>query len=167
VRQPRPSAVLRALNDMLLSTPGTRTCSVAFADLQRHDGEWVLTLACGGHPLPVLLRAGDPPTSIGRPGTLLGAVAAARAEDVTVPMRPGDTVLLFTDGVPDGRDDGRFYGDERFAALLARHSSSGAEELVDALLEDLLEFQSDMARDDIALVAITVLPEPEVAGTAG
>lgn len=62
-----------------------------------------VTLANGGHPLPLLRQAsGDVHVLNLRPGMLLGsAPIPLRASDTRVELHPGDTLLLYTDGYPD------------------------------------------------------------------
>ncbi|MEO7571895.1 MAG: PP2C family protein-serine/threonine phosphatase, partial [Acidimicrobiales bacterium] len=156
VRLPCPSDILSALNDVLLRDASDRFCTVVAVRVQRASGGWKATICCGGHPLPLLQRRGLPPALVGRPGSLLGVFAGPTLHDVEVELRPGDELLLYTDGVTEGRrEDGTFFGDERFARSVAAHSG-GARRLVDGTLEDVLAFQAGNPRDDTVVVALRV-----------
>ena len=82
-----------------------------------------------------------------------GAFDDVEYDDVTVTMVPGDTLLLYTDGITEGRRGGDFYGDERLLALLSREGVAGAGGVVDRVLTDVLEYQEQRPRDDIAVLA--------------
>jgi phosphoserine phosphatase RsbU/P len=155
VQHREPSRALEALNEILLSHETDRFCTVLLLRLHRHDGRWTVVLSTGGHPLPLLSRPGQPPVPLGHPGPLVGVVDAAVFADVAVELAPAEAVVLYTDGVSEGRRDGEFFGDERLRASLTAHGGSAAG-LVDGLLGDVLDFQRDRPRDDIAVVAFQV-----------
>lgn len=74
----------------------------------------------------------------------------------TVPLQPGDALLLYTDGVTEARDGRReFYPlEERVAGLAAR--SGSAEDLLDRLRDDLLRHVGAPLDDDAALLLVQV-----------
>jgi sigma-B regulation protein RsbU (phosphoserine phosphatase) len=154
-----PSEALDTLNQVLLHHETDRFCTVALLRLRHRDDRWTGTLACGGHPLPLLLRAGGEPVELGEAGSLIGVLEQPTLPDTTFELAPGDAVVLFTDGVTEGRRDETFYGDERLHASVARHAGS-ASSLADGVLADVLDFQSGDARDDIAVVAVSVPTAP-------
>jgi sigma-B regulation protein RsbU (phosphoserine phosphatase) len=154
---PEPSRALATLNDALNRHRTERFCTVAYLRL-RHGadaGTWTATVSCGGHPPPLLIRPGRRPATFGRPGSLLGVLAAPALHDTEIALRPGDALLLYTDGVTEGRRGEDFYDRERLAGSAADHAGS-AQALVDGVLADALAFQAGVARDDIALVAVHV-----------
>ncbi|WP_435240594.1 PP2C family protein-serine/threonine phosphatase [Streptomyces cucumeris] len=111
--------------------------------------------SCAGHPPPALLRAD------GRVELLDAATdppLGARTEQVARPQAdvhyaPGSTLVLYTDGLVERRDEDIDAGLERLTTSLARHSGLGPEALADALLEDL-GVTGGPAADDTALVVI-------------
>jgi hypothetical protein len=115
VFDPRPSSVLahvnRALRERSRLAPVSMVCGLL--------GHGTLTLAVGGHPLP-LFKRGDAVEKVGVTGTLLGAVHDyERAEEVTIAFTPGDALLMYTDGVTDvPGEEGRF-GEGRLADAVA------------------------------------------------
>jgi sigma-B regulation protein RsbU (phosphoserine phosphatase) len=159
VRQPQPSSALEALNEVLLGHDSGRFCTVAVLRLLREGDAWRATVSCGGHPLPLLVRPGHPPVTFGRPGSLVGVLDESTFLDVAIPLVAGDAVVLYTDGITEGRSTaGAFYGEARLAATLADQGGSAAR-LADGLLADVLRFQSGRARDDIAIVVVAVPAE--------
>ena len=145
----RPSAVLaqvhRALRQRPRLAPVTMVCGLL------RGGEF--TLAVGGHPLPLLKRA-ERVEKLGTTGMLLGAVHDYEpAMDVTARLAPGDTLLLYTDGVTDlpGADD-RF-GDAR---LIAAVDAAPAEPdaLIASLSATLEAFARGTTTDDRAMLVL-------------
>lgn len=75
----------------------------------------------------------------------------------TVPLQPGDTLLLYTDGVTEARDGHRqFYPLEERVAGLAAKSGGSAEDLLDLLRDDLLRHVGAPLDDDAALLLVRV-----------
>ena len=60
-------------------------------------------VATGGHPLPLLMRADGQVETAGRPGTLLGILPNPEIRTTEIELLPGDTLVLYTDGVTDTR----------------------------------------------------------------
>jgi phosphoserine phosphatase RsbU/P len=149
-----PAATLRITNDVLLTHETDRFCTALLVQLLRHDGAWRAAVCAAGHPLPVLVPASGGARVVGEPGSLLGVLTSLDLSSSVVELNPGDRLLLYTDGVTEGRRGREEYGEER---LLARADAAGpgAQALVAEILDDVLSFQQGVPRDDIALLAVT------------
>lgn len=100
-----PSDVLRELHRALQTHEPATFCTVCFLYITvDDDGRQTLTLALGGHPPPLLRRTDGHVEEVGVPGTLLGLIEP-RLVDVTVQVEPGDTLVLYTDGLTDAPQD--------------------------------------------------------------
>ncbi len=115
------------------------------------------TLGSGGHPPPLLVRAGQPVEPHSGEGPLVGVIDQAEFHDHELALLPGDTLLLYTDGVTEGRRGNDLYDDQRLHTCVEKHVGSAAA-MVEAVLEDVLTFQGGNPRDDVAIVAIGVPP---------
>lgn len=138
---------------------GTRYLTLAVATLRRVDGGAAGTVCLGGHPLPVVVRADGTARQVGAPGSLIGIPPhPVDLEDRTFALSPGDALVMFTDGFTEARDpDGEFYGERRLMAALTARAGGTAEQLIQALQEDLAAFTGgSAARDDRAALAIVV-----------
>jgi serine phosphatase RsbU (regulator of sigma subunit) len=95
----------------------------------------------------------------GSSGDLLLGVdpTSPRAEPV-VPVEPGTTLFLYTDGLVERRHQIIDEGITRLVGLLSEHASKPLDELCDAVLEGMLP---DTPRDDVALVAVRLSPIPD------
>jgi phosphoserine phosphatase RsbU/P len=156
VHESDPSGAISTLNEVLLRDDTDRFCTVVVLRVRHERGRWMVTVSCGGHPLPLLVRQGEPPRALGQPGPLVGVLDTPQFADVDTELQPGDLLVVYTDGITEARNrQNDLYGDERLRAFLAG-SRRSATVLVDGLLDEVMGFQSQEARDDIALVAIAV-----------
>jgi sigma-B regulation protein RsbU (phosphoserine phosphatase) len=162
VRQPQPSGALGTLNEVLLHHHTDRFCTLAVLRLRHQAGGWTATVSCGGHPLPLLIRQALPPVTFGRMGSLVGVLDAPSFSDTTIELRLGDLIVMYTDGLTEARSKGgELYGSGRLVTSLTAHVGS-VSGLAEGLLDEAMQFQSGVARDDIALVAIGVPSDPYV-----
>ena len=155
VRRRSPAAILRWLSDAMLqqSDGDDRFCTIACAhlDLSRPPGR--VTVACGGHPLPLLVRADGTVEEVGVPGTLLGLVPSPDLQDQTAELRAGDTLLLYTDGLTEAGAPAHVWTPAELTEA-AREASRGTvtetvERLLDAAIGSL-----PAVRDDVAVLAL-------------
>ncbi len=165
----RPQAVLLELNDALLRAQlGYRFCTVLYASLTPRDGSISVCLATGGHPLPMVLRAGGTVETVGAPGSLVGILDEPDITEQSVDLEPGDTLVLVTDGVTEATAADRATGPGRLAALLAGCAGAGAGAIADAVERDAIESQGGSARDDVAVLVARAVDGGSFAGqTAG
>jgi sigma-B regulation protein RsbU (phosphoserine phosphatase) len=152
VGQDTPSEVLAALDQVLQQHPTDRFCTALLLRLVKNGPQWLITMSLAGHPQPVLLRPGGTAELVGTPGSVLGVVEDPTFADVQVRLACGDVLLLYTDGVTEGRQGKDFYGEQHMLATVndAPRRPAG---LIQALLNDVQDYQSGTLRDDIALLA--------------
>ena len=154
LRPERLDTVLDTVNSVLL-LHSERFASLALLWLRRTVTGWHATLSCAGHPLPLLVRDGALPVPYGEPGSLVGAVETATFSAHQVDLAPGDALLLYTDGVTEGRNGDDFFGERRLEEAAAKGAGSAAA-MVAVVLDEVLAFQSGDPRDDVALLAVRV-----------
>lgn len=77
-------------------------------------------------------------------------------------LDPGDTLLLYTDGVPEScSPDGEFYGTERMKAAAAAANAASPKDLVEAVRSDVLTFaKGEPPFDDLTMLALSIKKEP-------
>lgn len=158
MRTRRPRLVLATLNEALVRQNADRFCTAVYARLRvgLRDTPVRLTIASGGHPLPVRVSAAGPPATIGTPGPLLGVFDTATMPETTAELAPGDVVVLHTDGVTEGRRGREFFGDARLHRVLSACRDRDADTIASGIVQEVLDFQSGESRDDIAIVVIKV-----------
>lgn len=157
-----PATVLHNLNAVLIQEYhgiAPRICTVIHGLLVPHADGVTITLASGGHPPALLVRhdgAAELLTTSG--GQLVGGLPDARFVDLQVDLRPGDTLLLYSDGFTEARTQARVrYSEEELRDFATTLGPTSAVTIVTAMT-DLLAGFGDGVDDDTALLALSVLP---------
>ncbi len=153
---PSPAAVVGLLNDVLVHRSEISLLTVACAHVVPTEAGAHLRLTSAGHPLPVLSRPGQPPTTIGPPGLLLGMTGAARWEQSETELLPGDTLLFYTDGVTDTPSGGERFGEERLLDALP-DTPAEPREVIARVQRALRDFQVGDVVDDRAMLALRLV----------
>ncbi|MFC8011413.1 PP2C family protein-serine/threonine phosphatase [Streptomyces cinereoruber] len=150
--------VLNLLNGALLSSHHTRFATLVLASVRNRDGRTRLRLTSAGHLPPLLARADGTVEEVATRGTLVGALPAVEARTVETVLAPGETCLLYTDGIVEARggplgDD--FLGAERLKRALAECAGMQAEAVVERIQMLAAQWLREGRHDDMAVVAIT------------
>jgi serine phosphatase RsbU (regulator of sigma subunit) len=155
-----PVEVLQRLNRAMLrgaADGAARFATVVHGRLDLTDGGATLRLASAGHPPPLVLSRGRvrPVTA---PGTLLGVYPEVDLTGTTTDLSPGDMLVLYTDGVTEGRRMHEYYGSDRLVDALTATPHPTADAVAAALLDDVVAFQDGRLRDDVAILVLEVAP---------
>ena len=139
---PAPDVVMTKLDLMFTQYPTEQLVTLVYLVMDPERDQLVMCNA--GHPPPVLLRADrrteQLPTTDGCP---LGAMQQDRRQ-ATVPFHRGDTILAFTDGLIERRDEDISRGQERVLDALARLAGDD----LSGALDQVVDLLRDPARDD-------------------
>lgn len=151
-----PATVITRLDEV---TEGLNTASLATAIhtsvRRRTDGGWDLAWASAGHPAPLLIPSRGPARFLaGTPDLPLCVVPGAPRTTHSHLLEPGDTLLLYTDGLIETPSEAL---DVRMREL-AGEADRCRHRALPELLESLEEFSDH--RDDIAMVAFRTTAEP-------
>ncbi len=146
-----PAEALRALNEaMLRQDRNGRFITIVYALLSVRAGEAHVTVACAGHPPAIFVSDGGDPATLGAHGDLLGIWPEIRLDQVDLRLRPGESLVLYSDGVTDQGPGSDGSPEHAIRSVTAEPS---ADALADAL-RDEAERASAVTRDYVAVVVV-------------
>jgi serine phosphatase RsbU (regulator of sigma subunit)/predicted ester cyclase len=155
-----PREVLEQTNEALLARiPPNMFVTCFYGVLEPKSGTF--TYANAGHDLPYLRRGDGDAEELRARGMPLGLMPDMSYEEKEIVLEPGDSALLYSDGLVEAHDPkGEMFGFPRLRALVAEHGEQGS--LKEALLEELYSFVGEgwEQEDDITLLTLRRSPTP-------
>jgi PAS domain S-box-containing protein len=148
--EPQPAAILRRLDEELRQRTDAQLCTALCARIQEQS----IIVASAGHPPALIVDVDGVVTESPEPGPLLGAFEDSRWQQDTVPVRPDQLMLLYTDGVTETAGAHERFGPGRLRRLLSEHARLTPSALLQRLDETLEEFRGGAADDDVAALAL-------------
>jgi len=129
------------------------TLFLAILDLDSGD----ITFTNAGHEPPYIVRKdGGCETVVQRHGLPLGAIEDSDYSEDTIELRPGDVLVIYTDGVTDAvNSSNEVFGKERLESILSSDNALTPEVMVTEIVDALHRFEegSDQA-DDVTILAV-------------
>jgi two-component system, chemotaxis family, CheB/CheR fusion protein len=148
---PLPSAILTRSNDLLLTQlPAMQfvTVLLAIVDVARRR----VMISSAGHP--PLAHIGESVRLLETPaGTPLGA-AHNSYKDAEFDFSPGETIVLYTDGLVEARQGLDFFGERRVLETLSMQTRVEVQEMVETLVSAATEHAGGRLSDDLAVIAV-------------
>jgi serine phosphatase RsbU (regulator of sigma subunit)/predicted enzyme related to lactoylglutathione lyase len=146
------SRFLRSVNRLLYeNSPEAGYATLFFAEYQ--DRTRRLRYVNCGHLPPLLLRRDGPLERLGSGSTILGMFSEWDCTSCETELAPGDTLLLFTDGITEAVSrDGLEFGEEGLIEVVRGERHLSVERLLERILEKVTTFSSREQEDDITLV---------------
>jgi hypothetical protein len=153
----RPDFAMKVTNRrILMDTDVTMFVTVFYGVLDPRSGRLVYCNA--GHNPPYLLhvRSDDDAERLTKTGMALGAIPGTSWEQRVVQMAPGDTLVLYSDGVTDAQNEtNAFFGEERLERAIRASGGRPAEQFLHALLEAVERFSGEATQfDDMTLMVL-------------
>jgi PAS domain S-box-containing protein len=150
-----PTGMLHMLHQALRrQPPGADLCTVGLVTMARRSERVELTVTLAGHHQPLLIDRTGTATGIGQPGTLLGVIDPLRIVECQAELHPGETLLLYTDGVPEAGRSGRQLGERGLRELCTIAPRLGLAAFLGHIERAALDRAMGKLRDDIALLAV-------------
>jgi serine phosphatase RsbU (regulator of sigma subunit) len=147
--------ILCRVNRTLVQRGGGRYCTLAMASVTRRpDGTLEVCLHLAGHDRAVLVRADGTTSFVGEGGTALGLLETIASPNVAVIMRPGDSLIFYTDGVTERRRGRELFGTARLREAAAPLAGYPADVMAARLRSTTINFSVEEPRDDIAILVL-------------
>ena len=149
-----PVGVLKTVNRTFFeSTAAERFATLFFAIYD--DRTRMLRYVNCGHLAPLLLRMSGNLEMLGPTATMLGAFREWNCGEANVELLPGDTLVMYSDGVTEaGIEAGNEYGEERLIEQVRRNQWEAPGRLVQAIQDDVAHFSAGARGDDVTVVAV-------------
>lgn len=146
----QPAGMLKSVNKLFYdSTPPEHYATLFFGNYD--DRSRRLRYVNCGHLPPILMRADGSVDRLPPTATVLGVFPKWESEEGTVDLAPGDTLVLFSDGVTEaGVETEAEFGEEGLLRVMRANRSGGAESLVNAIIHAV----AGEKEDDVTVVAI-------------
>jgi serine phosphatase RsbU (regulator of sigma subunit) len=155
IRERAPARVLATVNAAVgRQTSEDQFCTAVAARLRPREDQVIVWICVAGHPPPVVLRGDGSLHWIRGAGALLGVFDDAQLAEDELRLTPGDTLILYTDGVTEERDARSAFGEEGIAAVLEGAAGASASEIVNRIERAVLAHGQGKPRDDIAILAV-------------
>jgi PAS domain S-box-containing protein len=151
-----PSRILAILSEAIMREhPDSQFCTAAYGRLESTALGVRLTLASGGHPLPLLLTSDGQVEQIGVSGAALGLFPDAELVDQSLNLEPGAAVVLYTDGVIEAGSPRGAFGIEGLSSVLASCLGLSANEIAERVDTAALGL-SEQPPDDVAVLVLRI-----------
>ncbi|MFF3215555.1 SpoIIE family protein phosphatase [Streptomyces sp. NPDC002886] len=158
---PGPDSVVQAINTALIKRPaghGTGFVTLVYGQLTPTDHGLDIDLVRAGHTHPIHLDTERIAHTVEAPGLLLGVTPDPGARVHHLHLNPQESLLLYTDGITEARNDsGAQFGEERLATALDDIPlQPAAQDIIDTLVEAVRTFtHGHNIDDDQAVLVLT------------
>jgi sigma-B regulation protein RsbU (phosphoserine phosphatase) len=150
-----PAQLLQQLNAFLLDEQDMETFFVTVFAADIDYGNGILTYASAGHNQMFFRRSSGEIEALHTENLPCGLIHSEVYQELTINMSPGDTLMLYTDGVSEALSPERqVYGEERIRRIMEENS----KDFFNILLTDLVNFTGDeLQHDDITLIEAAMI----------
>lgn len=146
-----PSRIMQKTHEMILreTSPGIFV-TIFFGILDRDSLQ--LKYCGAGHPPVILKRASAEISVVSGNSPVAGAFPDIVFEEQLIALKPGDCLVLYTDGIIESRRSGRFFGQNRLIDAIKGSGSVGA--MPNDIVDKVLDFTGNRLDDDLAILAV-------------
>jgi Na+/proline symporter/serine phosphatase RsbU (regulator of sigma subunit) len=155
-----PAEMLHALNRFFYNNMNCSDLFVTMFYLQYHVNTQTLSYTSAGHNNPLLWRCRQKSlVLLDAEGLIFGIKQEVVFEQKSTKLEPGDTLLLYTDGIIEAEDSsGEFFGIERLGKLIEECDHMPPQDLIDRIMDQVRIFTGlRHFNDDITLVVMKVI----------
>lgn len=150
-----PVRILETLHGLILRHDPEEFVSAQLLTLGLGEaGRLTIDLAVAGHPTGLLRRADGSVELCGAGGSVLGIVEGPTVGRMRAALAVGDHLVLYTDGLYEGRLRGEPLGPDRVQQRLATTAGMGADTTATALVDLANDWNGGAPNDDLALIIV-------------
>jgi serine phosphatase RsbU (regulator of sigma subunit) len=151
-----PSRVLTLLSEAIRREHSdSQFCTAAYGRLELHSVGAALTLASGGHPLPLMMTDDGDVEQVGISGALLGSFADVELTTQRLELSPGSALVLYTDGVIEAGEPRGAFGLEGLISVIRSSAGLSANEIAQRI-DTAVVGLGEEPPDDVAVVVLRV-----------
>ncbi len=150
--------MLTLLNAALLDSHHTRFATLVLASVVRDGHRVQVRLTSAGHPKPLIIRTDGTVEEADTRGTLVGVLPEVRARTTTVTLAPGESCVLYTDGITEAKGGplgDTLFGEQRLVRALSGCAGMPAEGIVEHVQMLVSQWLGNRRHDDMAVVTIS------------
>ena len=151
-----PKELVEKVNRVMCRNTTEAKFITLFYGLLDVDGK-TLRYVNAGHNAPILTRKDGVQVRLEEGGLILGIFQERSYDQGEIELRPGDRLVMFTDGISEAVDgEGVEFGEKRMAELSRGARQLSAEALRRRLLERVTEFCAGRFEDDVTVLVVAV-----------
>jgi sigma-B regulation protein RsbU (phosphoserine phosphatase) len=151
-----PSSICGSVNRLLCRNMASgRFATFCYARIEPDAARIVYSNA--GHNPPIVMRADGSAAKLSEGGMVLGVFPDNAYEQAELPLRTGDRLVFYTDGITEARSpEGEEFGDERLEAIAREHRGLSVEALKERIMASVNEFTGSKFEDDATLIVVAI-----------
>jgi sigma-B regulation protein RsbU (phosphoserine phosphatase) len=148
-----PAEILKHVNDVMVrDNDNMMFVTVFFGFYNIRTGD--LTFTNAGHNPPYVLRRSGTFDTLMPTGPILSVLEDAKYTSDRTSLNPGESLVLFTDGVTESDRDGELYGEQRFEKLLLSIADRPVEKICQNVIDAVVDYGGKELRDDVTVLSL-------------
>ncbi|MEV6828490.1 PP2C family protein-serine/threonine phosphatase [Amycolatopsis sp. NPDC051102] len=162
--------LLDLLNRTLGDNNDARYVTLVLASARREGADVRLRVTCAGHPPPLIVRADGRVEEAESQGSLIGVLPEIESVSADITLRPGETCLLYTDGIIEARGGplgDAMFGEERLKQAVTECANMPADAVVERVQMLASQWIGRGTHDDMAVLAIIAPRGQHLAAVGG
>ncbi|MBC8185430.1 PP2C family protein-serine/threonine phosphatase [candidate division KSB1 bacterium] len=153
-----PVEVMEKINNQIVRTTSAEKYATFFYGIfDTHKLTFTFTNA--GHNFPIIKKETGDHCFLSEGGLIIGVQPDFKYQSTTVKLKPGDTIVFYTDGITEALNlDVEEFGEQQLINIVLNFPFRTAEELRNHIYEEMMQFTRGTAQyDDLTLIVLRIL----------
>ncbi len=153
-----PVEVMEKINNQIVRTTSAEKYATFFYGIfDTHKLTFTFTNA--GHNFPIIKRETGDHSFLSEAGLIIGVQSDYKYQSTTVKLKPGDTIVFYTDGITEALNlDVEEFGEQQLINIVLNFPFRTAEELRNHIYEEMIQFTPGTSQyDDLTLIVLRIL----------